>query len=70
MNNDRQPSREGRRARPKTVLLAALALLMLTGCGQKGPLFLPDDAEAGQESAEKQESDREKDDSDSALRSD
>lgn len=27
---------------------AALLLMLLAGCGQKGPLYLPDDAEAAE----------------------
>nr|WP_234272227.1 lipoprotein [Halomonas zhangzhouensis] len=30
----------------RPLALAALALMLLTGCGQKGPLYLPDDAAA------------------------
>ncbi len=30
------------------VALALAALLMLAGCGQKGPLYLPDDEQAAQ----------------------
>ena len=82
MNNDRKAPRDGRRARPMTALFATLALLLrgfaavaavllalllLAGCGQKGPLFLPDDAKDAQESAAERESNGEKDDGDPAL---
>lgn len=70
MKNDRNTPRGGRRGRPRALLFAALALLVLAGCGQKGPLFLPDAPEAGQEAAEKQEPDREKDDGDPEARLD
>jgi predicted small lipoprotein YifL len=28
------------------ILLLAVCLLLATGCGQKGPLYLPDEADA------------------------
>ncbi len=32
----------------RTLALAALALALLAGCGQKGPLYLPDDEAAAE----------------------
>ena len=38
--------------RPLFLLLFALSWLSLTGCGQKGPLYLPDAANGAPESVE------------------
>ena len=40
------------------LLTALIVTLLLAGCGQKGPLFLPDDAESGRAAAEEQEPDQ------------
>ncbi|WP_194757437.1 LPS translocon maturation chaperone LptM [Aliidiomarina indica] len=42
------------RKRTKTIMLALTTLLVLAGCGQKGPLYLPEEPEQTEPEAQAQ----------------
>lgn len=47
MKYDREPSKPNRNTPVRTAAILAAMLLAVSACGQRGPLFLPDDPAAG-----------------------
>ena len=47
MKPDREPSKPTRHHPLRTAAVMAAMLLAVSACGQRGPLFLPDDSAAG-----------------------
>jgi len=48
MKTAREPSKPTRHNPLRTMALLAAMLLVVSACGQRGPLFLPDDSAADQ----------------------